>query len=72
MTDINLNSTYCVRAESGIGETVYHNICNNTSQTVPWGDADWFGFYTLVGFGGVILLLFLVMLGMLVRMMFDY
>lgn len=72
MTDINLNSTHCIRAESGIGETVYHNICNSTTNIVPWGEADWLGFYFIVGFVGVIILLFLVMIGTLIKMMCDY
>lgn len=72
MTDINLNSAECIRTESGIGETVYHNICNGATNTVPWGDADWVGFYSLVGFVGVIILLFIIMIGAMIKMMFDY
>lgn len=72
LTDLNINSAQCIRAESGIGETVYHNICNGATNTIPWGAADWVAFYSLVGFVGIISLLFLFMIGAMIKMMCEY
>lgn len=50
MTDINLATKQCLKDISYFGETVYQNICDGTSTTVPWGSIDY------VMFGIVILM----------------
>ena len=35
--DINFNYNECVKSYDKLGETVYQNICNGKTQTVPWG-----------------------------------
>lgn len=47
--DTNLNIAECIKQTSNFGSTVVHNICNGTTQVVPWGGLDW-----LVMFGAVL------------------
>lgn len=53
MTDINLATKECLKSISSFGETVYQNICDGTTTTVPWGFMDY------IGFGVGVLLVFI-------------
>jgi len=37
----NLNLNECFKEVSNIGSTTYQNICDGTSQVVPWGSMMW-------------------------------
>lgn len=39
--DINQNYAACIEHTNNFGSTVVHNICNGTTQVVPWGSVDW-------------------------------
>jgi hypothetical protein len=39
--DINANIAKCIEHTNDFGSTVIHNICNGTTQVVPWGSLDW-------------------------------
>lgn len=54
----------CVKKISNVGHTVYQNICNGSTQTVPWGSMDWIGII-LVG------ALLLALLGMTIPMIVE-
>lgn len=58
---VNANSVSCIRQVNNFGETVYMNICNNTSTVVPWGTMDWVGGAVLA----ILVLAFLAVLGWL-------
>ena len=49
----------CLQKTNDIGQTIVHNICTGAITTVPWGSADWTGFWisiTVVSFLGLVLL----------------
>lgn len=35
--DIDFNYSECIKSYDKLGETVYQNICNGKTNTVPWG-----------------------------------
>lgn len=39
--DLNLNAQDCLKSVNQIGKTTYMNICNGTTNSVPWGAGDW-------------------------------
>lgn len=53
----------CLKAVRNFGETVYMDVCSNTSYSVPWGTMDWIAFSALaliIVFGvGLFTLIFL-------------
>ncbi len=49
--DLNQNIARCIEHANNIGSTVTHNICNGTTQVVPWGSLDWLAMFGIVGFG---------------------
>lgn len=53
--DINQNIAACIEHTNNIGATVVHNICNGTTQVVPWGSLDW---AAAIGVGGFFALFF--------------
>lgn len=56
--DINQNIAECIKTTSDFGSNVVHNVCNGTTQVVPWGSFDWVGFTLLtVGACAVIFLI---------------
>lgn len=56
--DINQNIAQCIAHTNNFGSTVVHNICNGTTQVVPWGSLDWTGVSFLFAFGLVLLAMF--------------
>ena len=53
----------CLQKTNDIGQTIVHNICANTTATIPWGSADWVAFclsITVVSFLGLVLLGYLI------------
>lgn len=56
--DANLNIAQCLREQTNFGETIVHNICNNTVASVPWGTADWALCLVLLGGALVFCLVF--------------
>lgn len=53
--NLNLNIAECLIPTRDIGGTIVHNICSGSSSAVPWGSAEWLGFYVTIGLGGVAL-----------------
>lgn len=35
--NINFNYNECIKSYDKFGETIYQNICNGKTNTVPWG-----------------------------------
>ncbi len=31
----------CIKEVRNIGHTIFHNICDGTTEMVPWGTLDW-------------------------------
>lgn len=56
--DINQNIAACIEHTNNFGSTVAHNICNGTTQVVPWGGVDWMACVGGVGLLAMCLLLF--------------
>ena len=56
--DVNFNYIQCIKTETKFGETIYYNICNNETKSVPWGSADWCLVIFLITFGIVIISFF--------------
>lgn len=48
-TRIALDQSACIRSQSNIGETVFHNLCEGTTSVVPWGGVDWFAAIAVAG-----------------------
>lgn len=67
----NINSADCIRSTTKFGETIYLNICNGQTHTVPWGGADWLACIVLGTIGvGMAVLLIAATIGAF-RMVFD-
>lgn len=64
--NINANLAACIQSSNSIGGTSYYNICNHTTQWIPWGSADWLGAFALCGVG---LLMTLVLIGIIFIML---
>ena len=62
--DVNVNAAACIQSATNWGETVYHNICSDTIQYVPWGTMDYVGFVLLLAF-------FITAIFAVVSMIFD-
>lgn len=61
-----LEFSQCIKSINDVGTTTYQNICTGSTNTVPWGAADWIG----AGFLTLICLVAIVALGyLLVTMM---
>ena len=57
--DANLNSTQCLKSMEHWGETIVHNVCKGTQQTLEWGFWDWaLSVILLLGLVGIVLLVF--------------
>lgn len=57
--DVNFNYSQCIKTEDKFGETIYYNICNNETKSVPWGSANWCLAIFLITFGIVIITFFI-------------
>ena len=70
MRDVTLNQNYaeCIKSVSNWGETIYTNICLNTSHTLVWGSMDYLSMVMLVLFGGSFALM---MLGLAITALLD-
>lgn len=60
----NVNAAQCLYNEMTFGETIVHNICNDTISTVPWGGVDWAVAILFAAF-------LLTMIGFFIRIIFD-
>ena len=60
--DINQNVAMCIVKANNIGSTAVHNICNGTTQVVPWGSGDW---VAALGLGGLLAICLLGLAGLL-------
>lgn len=51
--DVNFNQAECIKEQTNIGSTIYHNVCSQTQRTVPWGTGDWVAglFVTILAVG---------------------
>lgn len=67
--DINQNLAKCIEHTNDFGQTVVHNICNGTTQVVPWGSMDWVGVIGISAFGVVIVAM---LGGMAYRIITDF
>ena len=38
----------CIKEVRNIGHTIFHNICDGTTEMVPWGTLDWFVMIVIV------------------------
>ena len=43
---INANLADCIHHATSIGGVTYYNICNHTTQWVPWGSMEFIGYIT--------------------------
>lgn len=59
----------CLKPINNIGSTTYRNICTNTSEVIPWGLADTFGYWVLITLG---ILFCLIFIGMFIKVIFEY
>jgi hypothetical protein len=66
--DINQNIAQCIQHTNNFGSTVLHNICNGTTQVVPWGGVDWLALAGGASFLAMCLLLF----GAMIRAFINY
>ena len=41
--EMNFNYSECIKEQHNIGETIYHNICNNETNKITWGSDTWVG-----------------------------
>lgn len=41
--EMNFNYSECIKQQYNIGETIYHNICNNETTKITWGSDTWVG-----------------------------
>ena len=41
---IDFNNNECIKSYDNIGSTVYVNICENQTTSIPWGSSDWICF----------------------------
>lgn len=50
--NLNLNTSECIKVIKNFGHSIYTNICNGQSSTLPWGTMDWIilGLFVLVFF----------------------
>lgn len=60
--DINQNIAQCIKTTTDFGANVVHNVCNGTTQIVPWGSFDWVG-VTLLTIGAAASIFLIVALG---------
>ena len=44
---INANLADCIHQATSIGGATYYNICNHTTQWVPWGSMECIGYIML-------------------------
>lgn len=56
------NKTDCIISSANIGETIYHNLCTQSSTVVEWGTIDWIGFGSAVLLMSAFLLMLLIMM----------
>lgn len=54
----------CIQTIANIGSNTYVNICNGTQNVVQWGTFDWI-------LTDVMFLLFVILLGIFLKMIFD-
>lgn len=47
---LNHNSAECIKATTNWGETIYRNICSDTSVHVAWGLMDYYGVMLIAAF----------------------
>lgn len=41
--EMNFNYSECIKEQHNIGETIYHNVCNNETYNMSWGSDTWVG-----------------------------
>ena len=60
---IDFNNNECIKSYDNIGSTVYVNICENQTTSIPWGSSDWICFLlvtsTLIVFIGFVISMFI-------------
>lgn len=65
----NINLAECLVKQAQFGQTLISNVCNGTSQTLPWQFGEWASFYSLTGLG-VFVAVFLI--GMFISIVWGY
>lgn len=70
-TRIALDQTACLASQSDIGQTTIHNICTGAASAVPWGSADWVGFFALIGLGAVFVVILMGLAVMILKSMME-
>lgn len=59
----------CIKQTNDLGQAVYTNICDGTTQVVPWGSMDWVGNIMLMSvfcIAFVMAIAFIAMMGSLI------
>lgn len=66
--EMNFNYNECIKEQSNIGETIYHNVCTNETYSIKWGSDTWVG----IVFATTIVVLFIIILIVaLIKFIFD-
>lgn len=60
-----LDQSACLREQANVGATIIHNVCTGATATVPWGSADWMGFFALCGVGAIFAVIFTCLAGLI-------
>ena len=67
--ELNFKYNECIKKQSNVGETIYHNICSDETYRISWGSDTWIGVVMLFIFFSIIILFLAIAL---IRFIFDY
>ena len=67
--ELNFKYNECIKEQSNVGETIYHNICSNETYKIAWGSDTWVGVIMVFI---VVLLIILFFTTALIKFIFDY
>ena len=63
--EMNFNYSECIKEQNNIGETIYHNICNNETNKITWGSDTWVGII-------MVFIIFILVIIALIKFILDY
>jgi hypothetical protein len=67
--DQNINLAECLVKQAQFGHTLISNVCNGTSQTLPWQFGDWVNFYAMSGIVVLFVAVIVFLIGMSVTVL---
>lgn len=61
----------CIKEVRNIGHTIFHNICDGTTEMVPWGTLDWLVMIVIVPIAIMLVAVAIIAITMLVAVAID-